>query len=118
MGQGHKQYMHTALRNIVYALAVQASAQPQLEPQNLIPTEPALRPADVLLRSTPQIRSSSWKKFPSLALDFAIVSPFTVGVLRGYRVPLFVQPLDTQIVSGLRMVSLRNALRNPWASNP
>ena len=114
MDQDPKQYMHATLHNIGYSLAIQAGAQPQLEPQNLIPMELALRPTDVLLRSTPQIRSSFWKKFPSLALDFAIVSPFIIGILRErMQIFYFMQPLDTQIESVLRMVSLRNARRSP-----
>ena len=82
MGQGHKQTMLHTLRNTIFTLAQQAGATPQLEPQGLLPESAELRPADVLIHTSPSIRASSWQKFPKLALDFAIVSPFAVSTLR------------------------------------
>ena len=82
MGQGHKQVMHTSFRNVVYRLAARAGARPALEPPNLLPDLPQARPADVLLISLPDIQQSSWRRFPKLALDCAITSPFQNSVMR------------------------------------
>ena len=82
MGQGHKQVMHTSFRNVVYRLEARAGARPALEPPNLLPDLPQARPADVLLISLPDIQQSSWRRFPKLALDCAITSPFQNSVMR------------------------------------
>ena len=82
MGQGHKQVMHTSFRNVVYRLAARAGARRALEPTNLLPDLPQARPADVLLISLPDIQQSSWRRFPKLALDCAITSPFQNSVMR------------------------------------
>ena len=74
--------MHHTLCNTIFSLAQQAGATPQLEPQGLLPESAELRPADILIHSSPSVRASSWQKFPKLALDFAIVSPFAVSILR------------------------------------
>ena len=76
MGHGHKQLMHTSLRNVVYHLAQCACTQPKLEPIGLLPNNPQQRPADILITALPDIHISSWRKFPRLVLDCAITSPF------------------------------------------
>ena len=82
MGQGHKQQMHTCFRNFVHRLAVRAGARPLLEPANLLPDAPQTRPADVLIISLPDVQQSSWRRFPKLALDCAITSPFQHNTMR------------------------------------
>jgi hypothetical protein len=82
MSQGHKQQMHTTFRNVVYRLAARAGARPVLEPDNLLPATPLTRPADVLIVSLPDVHQSSWRRFPKLALDCAITSPFQSATLR------------------------------------
>ena len=54
MGHGHKQATHTIL-NAVFALALQDSARPSLEPVNLLPTNSQIRLEDVLVMGAPQI---------------------------------------------------------------
>ena len=76
MGHGHKQLMHTSFRNVVYRLAQRARTQPKLEPTGLLPNNPQQRPADILINGLPDIHISSWRRFPRLALDCAITSPF------------------------------------------
>ena len=76
MASGHKQLMHNTLRNTVYRYAELAGTRPNLEPIGLLPSDPHFRPADVLIMTTPSIVASSWRQFPRLAFDFAIVSPF------------------------------------------
>lgn len=82
MGQGHKQVMHTSFKNVVYRLAARVGTRPTLEPPNLLPDTPHLRPADVLIVSLPDVQQSSWRRFPKLALDCAITSPLQSAVLR------------------------------------
>ena len=82
MGQGHKQVMHTSFRNVVYRLAARAGARPALETPHLLPDQPRARPADVLIVTLPDVHQSSWRRFPKLALDCAITSPFQSSVLR------------------------------------
>ena len=82
MGQGHKQQMHTCFRNVVHRLAVRAGARPLLEPAHLLPDAPQTRPADVLIISLPDVQQSSWRRFPKLALDCAITSPFQHNTMR------------------------------------
>ena len=76
MGHGHKQLMHISFRNVVYRLAQRACAQPKLEPTCLLPNNPQQRPVDILINGLPDIHISSWRRFPRLALDCAITSPF------------------------------------------
>ena len=76
MASGHKQLMHITLRNTIYRYAELAGARLNLEPIGLLSSDPQLRPADVLIMTTPSIVASSWRQFPRLAFDFAIVSPF------------------------------------------
>ena len=57
MGQGYKQLMHTTLRDSVFRVARAAGVTPQLEPLNLLPDDPQVRPADILVRATPQTSS-------------------------------------------------------------
>ena len=76
MGHGHKQLMHTSFRNVVYRLAQRTRTQPKLEPIGLLPNNPQQRPADILITALPDIHISSWRRFPRLALDCAITSPF------------------------------------------
>ena len=68
--------MYTSFRNVVYRLAAHANARPALEPTNLLPDLPQA------LISLPDIQQSSWKRFPKLALDCAITSPFQNSVMR------------------------------------
>ena len=63
---------HTVLRR-------HTSLQSQIEPEGILPTEQGRRPADVLFVPTPLCRQSQWALYPYIALDFAVVSPFTVG---------------------------------------
>ena len=53
-----------------------AGARPNLEPIGLLPSDPQLRPADVLIMTTPSIVASSWRQFPRLAFDFVILFSF------------------------------------------
>ena len=76
MGHGRKQLMHTSFRNVVYRLTQRARTQPKLEPIGLLPNNPQQRPADILITALPDIHISSWRRFPRLALDCAITSPF------------------------------------------
>ena len=76
MGHGHKQLMHISFRNVVYRLAQRARTQPKLEPIGLLPNNPQQRSADILITALPDIHISSWRRFPRLALDCAITSPF------------------------------------------
>ena len=76
MASGHKQLMHNTLRNTVYRCAELADARLNLEPIGLLPSDPQFRPADVLIMTIPSIVASSWRQFPRLAFDCAIVSPF------------------------------------------
>ena len=82
MGQGHKQVTHTSFRNVVYRLAPRAGARPCLEPTNFLPEMPQTRPADVFIVSLPDIQQSSLRRFPKMALDCAITSPFHNSVVR------------------------------------
>ena len=59
----------------MYRLAARAGARPVLEPDNLLPTAPHLR-------SLPDVPRSSWRRFPKLALDCAVTSPFQSATLR------------------------------------
>ena len=68
--------MYTSFRNVVYRLAAHTNARPALEPTNLLPDLPQA------LISLPDIQQSSWKRFPKLALDCAITSPFQNSVMR------------------------------------
>ena len=76
MGHGHTQLMHTSFRNVVYRLTQRARTQPKLEPIGLVPNNPQQRPAIILISALPGIQISSWRRFPRLALDCAITSPF------------------------------------------
>ena len=82
MSQGHKQQIHTTFRNVVYRFAARAGTRPVLEPDNLLPTTPLTRPADVLIVSLPDVLQSSWRRFPQPALDYTITSPFQSATLR------------------------------------
>ena len=70
MASGYKQLMHNALRNTVYRYDLTWN---QLD-YYLLPSDPQLRPADVLIMTTPSIVAPSWRQFPRLTFDFAIVS--------------------------------------------
>ena len=76
MGHGHKQLMYTSFRNVIYRLAQRTRTQPKLEPIGLLPNNPQQRPVDILITALPDIQILSWRKFPRLALDCAITSPF------------------------------------------
>ena len=47
-----------------------------MESIGLLPSDPHLRPADILIMTIPSIVASSWRQFPRLIFDFVIVSPF------------------------------------------
>ena len=53
-----------------------AALQRQLEPTQLLSAAPQERPADTLIVAPPAIRPNSWRRFPRLALDIAVSSPF------------------------------------------
>ena len=57
----------TILKNAIFYLALQAGARPSSEPMNLLPTDPRIRPADVLVMEAPQILQSSRRRFPRVA---------------------------------------------------
>ena len=75
MATGQKQTLHSTINHAVYRMASHAAARPILEPTGLLPDAPHLRPADVLLM-TPFGKRTRRRRFPRLALDFAITSPF------------------------------------------
>ena len=70
---------HNDLRNTVYREARKAGFKPELEKQGLLPGR---RPADVLLHVGPCKLRPAGVSFPTVALDFAVVSPFTTARLR------------------------------------
>ena len=59
---------YTILKNVVFSLSLQAGARPSLEPSNLLPTDPLVRPADVLVMGTPQILNRLGVVFPDWLL--------------------------------------------------
>ena len=81
MGHGRKQATHTILKNAVFALALQAGTRPSLEPVNLFSINSRIRPTDILVMGAPHILQSSWRRFPRLALDVAVTSPFQSRIL-------------------------------------
>ena len=60
-----------------FRVAREAGTRPKLEPGGLLPNAEGRRPADVLLLSTPLLKQNEWQRFPQIALDFALVSPYT-----------------------------------------
>ena len=71
--------MHYTLRDTIFRAAHQAGMRPKLEPGSLLPHDPERRPADILLMSTPFLRQNQWRRYSQLALDFALVSPFSLS---------------------------------------
>ena len=54
---------------------------PVLEATGLLPDDPNCRPADVLISAPPTLRQNSWSKYPRVALDVAVTSPFQSSAL-------------------------------------
>ena len=71
--------VHHSLRDCLYRLAQEANLRPQLEASGLLPDAPQRRPADVLLPTTNLLKQTSWRRYSSLALDCAVVSPFAIS---------------------------------------
>ena len=70
---------HIIFRDCIYRLAQEAGLRPQLEVPGLLPEAPQRRPADIFLPSTTLLWQTAWRRYPSLALDCAILSPFTIS---------------------------------------
>ena len=71
--------MYYTLRDTVFRAAHQAGMRPKLEPGSLLSHDPGRRPADILLTNTPLLRQHQWRRYSQLALDFALVSPFSLS---------------------------------------
>ena len=76
MRQGSKYDIHNCLRNTVFRYATMVGLRPALEPIGLLSDDPLRRPADTLIVAPPSIRPNSWRKYPRLAIDLAVTSPF------------------------------------------
>ena len=50
------------------------------EPAELLSKDPIRRPTDILIIPTPMCRQSTWQLFDRVAIDFAVVSPFHLGM--------------------------------------
>ena len=74
--QGSKYGIHNSLRNTIHRDANLAALQPKLEPTGLLSDDPQARPADTLLVVPPGVRQNSWRKFPRIAVDVAVTSPY------------------------------------------
>ena len=79
--QGCKSGIHNSLRNTVFRYARLAGLNPVLEATGLLPDDPNCRPADVLISAPPTLRQNSWSKYPRVALDVAVTSPFQSSAL-------------------------------------
>ncbi|CAE7250211.1 unnamed protein product, partial [Symbiodinium natans] len=79
MAGGMRTRMHYTLRDTIFRAAHQAGMRPKLEPGSLLPHDLERRPADILLMSTPLLRQNQWRRYSQLALDFALVSPFSLS---------------------------------------
>ena len=53
-----------------------AALQPKLEPTGLLSDDPQARPADTLLVVPLGVQQNSWRKFPRIAIDVAVTSPY------------------------------------------
>ena len=86
MAGGDVVLRHNELRNTVHAEASKAGMHPELESQGLLANlgwvdMVGRRPADTLLVSPTGLAVTSRRRFPKVALDFAVVSPFSVSAL-------------------------------------
>ena len=70
---------HNAVRNLVFKAAVRGGLRPVLEAPGLLGPPGSERPADELLHAPPSLAQGSARLFERVALDFAVVSPFTVA---------------------------------------
>ena len=75
--------LYSTIKNAAFRMASHAAARPVLEPMGFLPDVPNLRPADVLLMSTPFGKRTTRRRFPRLALDFAVTSPFAQASIAG-----------------------------------
>ena len=76
MAEGARTRMHYTLRDSIYAVAERAGMRPRLEVAGLLPNAEGRRPADILC----VLQHNSWRKYPRLALDIALVSPYTTSI--------------------------------------
>ena len=82
MAGGARTRMHYTLRDSIYAVAERAGMRPRLEAAGLLPNAEGRRPADILCIATPLLQQNSWRKYPRLALDIALVSPYAASIFR------------------------------------
>ena len=87
MAGGDKVLQHNQLRNTVHLEAAKGRTYPELEKRGLLrdlgwPDLAGRRPADTLLISPGALRTTSRRRFPRIALDFAVVSPYTVAYIQ------------------------------------
>ena len=78
---------HNEIRNTTHREAAKANMRPELEKQGLLcdlgwPELAGRRPADTLLVGGASLAVTSRRRFPRVALDFAVVSPFAIGAIR------------------------------------
>ena len=79
MAGGARTRMHYTLRDSIYTVAERAGMRPRLEVAGLLPNAEGRRPADILCVATPLLQQNSWRKYPRLALDIALVSPYATS---------------------------------------
>ena len=87
MAGGDAVVRHNEVRNTVHYEAAKACMNPELEKNGLLselgwPEMVGRRPADTLLVAPRGLHTTSRRRFPKVALDFAVVSPFCPSVLR------------------------------------
>ena len=78
---GDKTIMHNGIRDIIYHEYRRVNHNAKIEPIGLIDEDHYRRPADTLLVQNSAIEQSDRTKYSNIALDFAVVSPFTVANL-------------------------------------
>ena len=79
--QGCRSGIHNSLRNIVFRYVRLVGLNPILEATDLLPDDPNCRPIDELISAPPTLRQNSWSKYPRVALDEAVISPFQSSAL-------------------------------------
>ena len=72
-GKVGRTYRHNRIRDTIHSLATKAGFSAEREALHLLPTQPTLRPADVLLHD--------WADSRSLCLDVAVANPLTTSAL-------------------------------------
>ena len=72
-GKVGRTYRHNRVRDTIFAIATKAGFSGEKEPLHLLPSQPTLRPADVLLHD--------WANSRSLCLDVAVANPLTRSAL-------------------------------------